>query len=602
MIAAGSVCLFNDPLNRLMPLRKYYLLKPKFISIMRRSIQLLLSIVITTMLLIPDVYAQDPSAVLDLESTSKGVLIPRMSSAQRTMISMPSSGLLVFDTDTESFWFKNSSGWVELVDDSSSSDDQLLDLTMNTLSIEDGNSVDLSGYLDNTDGQMLGLSSDILSIDNGGSVDLSGYLDNTDDQELSLSGKDLSIEDGNTVLLPTDTASFIADSDFDTRVAAVESGNNDRIEFRVNGQERMRLSESDTRTQLQLFDAGNNVFIGKDMSGNAGNAADNVVIGRQCGQSLTSGDGNVFVGRLAGQQDTSGGYNTFVGSASGRFNKNGQFNTYIGNGAGSSNVTGNNNVAIGYQAGRDVTGGNNVSIGHQAGLNNTGSGNVFIGYQAGSQETGSQKLYIENSFFSEPLIYGDFANDEVKINGKFYVTSDLSADGDVNANGKVLQGGVTLLPVGTITMYYSTVPPQGWLLCDGQPFDTLVYPELYSFLQDTETPNFNGRFPLGVGNSGTTGSENHFLGFTGGQEEVQLQVSEMPQHNHGAGSLSVSTNEPYLTKENLGGDHARRDGSDVKLWETSSASISGTTGNRGDNGAHENMPPFRVVQFIIKAN
>ncbi|WP_143542398.1 hypothetical protein [Robiginitalea sediminis] len=63
-----------------------------------------------------------------------------------------------------------------------STDDQTLTLAANSLSIEDGNSVDLSGYLDNTDDQTLTLAANSLSIEDGNSVDLSGYLDNTDDQ------------------------------------------------------------------------------------------------------------------------------------------------------------------------------------------------------------------------------------------------------------------------------------------------------------------------------------------------------------------------------------------------------------------------------------
>ena len=58
----------------------------------------------------------DPSAVIDVSSTAQGMLVPRMTSSQRTMIASPAQGLLVFDLSTNSFWFRNSSGWVELVD------------------------------------------------------------------------------------------------------------------------------------------------------------------------------------------------------------------------------------------------------------------------------------------------------------------------------------------------------------------------------------------------------------------------------------------------------------------------------------------------------
>jgi hypothetical protein len=56
------------------------------------------------------------SALLDIQSTSKGVLIPRVTSEQRTTINAPATGLLVFDTNTGSFWFKSVDNWVELTD------------------------------------------------------------------------------------------------------------------------------------------------------------------------------------------------------------------------------------------------------------------------------------------------------------------------------------------------------------------------------------------------------------------------------------------------------------------------------------------------------
>ena len=59
--------------------------------------------------------AADPSAILDIKSTSKGMLIPRMTSVQRGLISAPASGLLVYDDTTQSFWFYNGTSWVNLL-------------------------------------------------------------------------------------------------------------------------------------------------------------------------------------------------------------------------------------------------------------------------------------------------------------------------------------------------------------------------------------------------------------------------------------------------------------------------------------------------------
>jgi microcystin-dependent protein len=52
--------------------------------------------------------APDASSLLDLNSTSKGVLVPRMTTAQRDQISNPANGLLVFDTDVKCFTYYSS--------------------------------------------------------------------------------------------------------------------------------------------------------------------------------------------------------------------------------------------------------------------------------------------------------------------------------------------------------------------------------------------------------------------------------------------------------------------------------------------------------------
>ncbi|MEP1095876.1 MAG: tail fiber domain-containing protein [Cyclobacteriaceae bacterium] len=57
----------------------------------------------------------DASAMLDVKSTSKGMLIPRMTSAQRTGIASPATGLLIFDSETNSFWFYDGTQWDELI-------------------------------------------------------------------------------------------------------------------------------------------------------------------------------------------------------------------------------------------------------------------------------------------------------------------------------------------------------------------------------------------------------------------------------------------------------------------------------------------------------
>ncbi|MHC1776299.1 MAG: hypothetical protein AB9834_12910 [Lentimicrobium sp.] len=66
-----------------------------------------------------DASAPDNSAMLDVKSTSRGMLVPRMTTAQRTAIAAPATGLLVFDNTTQSFWFYSAGSWVELTDQGS---------------------------------------------------------------------------------------------------------------------------------------------------------------------------------------------------------------------------------------------------------------------------------------------------------------------------------------------------------------------------------------------------------------------------------------------------------------------------------------------------
>lgn len=55
----------------------------------------------------------DTSAILDISSTNQGILIPRMTAAQRAIIYAPQAGLLVYQTDgTPGFYFYNGTAWV----------------------------------------------------------------------------------------------------------------------------------------------------------------------------------------------------------------------------------------------------------------------------------------------------------------------------------------------------------------------------------------------------------------------------------------------------------------------------------------------------------
>ncbi|MDP2110751.1 MAG: tail fiber domain-containing protein [Thiobacillus sp.] len=125
---------------------------------------------------------------------------------------------------------------------------------------------------------------------------------------------------------------------------------------------------------------------------------------------------------------TEGPSNNFFGTGAGASNS-GSYNSFFGGYAGYNTTTGNSNTFLGYAAGYSTTNGHsNTILGYVAGYSNTGSRNVFIGYGAGFYETGSNKLYIDNCLNgycdSPPLIYGEFDNHLLEINGEVGIAAN----------------------------------------------------------------------------------------------------------------------------------------------------------------------------------
>jgi hypothetical protein len=56
----------------------------------------------------------DASAMLDVSSTNKGMLVPRMTTAQRTAIASPATGLVVYDNTLNQFYYYNGTAWAAM--------------------------------------------------------------------------------------------------------------------------------------------------------------------------------------------------------------------------------------------------------------------------------------------------------------------------------------------------------------------------------------------------------------------------------------------------------------------------------------------------------
>lgn len=149
---------------------------------------------------------------------------------------------------------------------------------------------------------------------------------------------------------------------------------------------------------------------------------------------------SVYIGEEAGKKtDVSDKYNTFIGYFSGKSTVNGGHNVAIGAGSLESNTSGDYNTVVGRLALlNNISGTHNTVLGASAGFSSTGSYNVFLGYNAGSAETGNDKLYIHNSSSTTPLIYGDFVERNMAVNGRLIIGAHTPYEGasklDVIAN------------------------------------------------------------------------------------------------------------------------------------------------------------------------
>lgn len=149
-------------------------------------------------------------------------------------------------------------------------------------------------------------------------------------------------------------------------------------------------------------DGSNNVFAGYGSGSENSSGSNNVMVGMSAGEWNNSGSYNSMIGAGSGSNNFSGSHNVFFGADTGYNNNSGSYNTFLGSSSGEYNSTGTYNTYLGVNSGQN---------------NSSGQRNVFIGSYAGRNEYGSDKLYIDNSSTSTPLIYGDFLQNKLAVNG-----------------------------------------------------------------------------------------------------------------------------------------------------------------------------------------
>lgn len=182
---------------------------------------------------------------------------------------------------------------------------------------------------------------------------------------------------------------------------------------------------------LKNADGTDNVAIGYNAAFSQIGAVWNIAIGSSALYSNTESVANIAIGHEALYTNTGNinDQNVAIGHHALR-NANASHNIAIGSNAMISNTGIGANVAIGSNAlNTNIVGGANVVIGHSAGVANNGSYNIFLGVGSGGNETGSNKLYIEssNADANNALVYGEFDNDLLRINGRTEITGTTDA-------------------------------------------------------------------------------------------------------------------------------------------------------------------------------
>ena len=144
-----------------------------------------------------------------------------------------------------------------------------------------------------------------------------------------------------------------------------------------------------------------------------------------------------------------------------------------------------------------------------------------------------------------------------------------------------VQGGV---PQGVIEIWAGTIVtiPNGWALCDGL----------------SGRPNLLDKFVRGVNTNVTN------PGVTGGVVTVLLTEAQMASHKHtplsGAHDHTIPKGTGFGTTGVNADSKLASNGLDLGDQEPPIIVGSGFTGNTGGNIAHDNIPPFFEVAYIIK--
>jgi len=165
--------------------------------------------------------------------------------------------------------------------------------------------------------------------------------------------------------------------------------------------------------------------------------------------------------------------------------------------------------------------------------------------------------------------------------------------------------------IGEIRVFGFPFAPEGWAQCNGQLLSISSNQTLFTLIgatyggdgrQNFRLPDLAGRFPMHQQREGKKeGRSARSLGQAGGGESVTLSPNEMPEHKHvlradntdgrGEGaSVRLPNNSVFSTPQ------------ETPIYSKRSPNVEmdpGAIDTSGSGAAHNNMPPFQVVNYCI---
>ncbi len=234
-----------------------------------------------------------------------------------------------------------------------------------------------------------------------------------------------------------------------------------------------------------------------------------------------------------------------------------------------------------------------VPFASRAKVAESGHGGSFALLKEGTKAT-STALTVQKSLqgidrelpdvTTEALILGGGLSIETPTTGTnenpSFVTAQLLSKGAIRLTGEgsdFPEGatkGLGIVPDGTIIAWTRSDPPgPGWVLCDGK----------------NGTPDLQGLFPVAASD---TNPGAYAPNKTGGAATVLLTTDMIPTHTHNV-SVRVPRNRKYHF------DSVSLKTGD-KIWGRGSVNVTTKTSETANPTAHDNLPPYYVVQFYMR--